>query len=106
MRLRHVSVYGAIDSEAVGAEDECLEPATLLRAIKATNEYLAKDGRGPSISDHSYKKNVASGRNGWNVGPTPRTMESWRLWRGKRGSKMMRRNGRSPNCRGQQLPTP
>jgi hypothetical protein len=47
MRIRHVSVYSAIDPDAVGPEDEYLEPATLLRAIKATNEYLAKDGRGP-----------------------------------------------------------
>src|SRR5689334_8679562 len=36
MRMRHVSVYGAIDPDAVGPEDGHLEPATLLRAIKAT----------------------------------------------------------------------
>jgi hypothetical protein len=47
MRMRHVSVYGGIDPDAVGPEDGYLPPAVLLWAIKATNEYLAQDGRGP-----------------------------------------------------------
>jgi hypothetical protein len=47
---RHARVYGGIDPEAGSSRWfhlEDIDKATILRAIKATNEYLAKDGRGP-----------------------------------------------------------